>query len=174
MIRNYFKIAWRNLIKQKALSFISIFGLSVGIACFSLCTLYALNEFSFDRFHKNTDNIYRVYNWQQPINGSDAHGNIYVSMPLGPAMKRDLPGVENYVRYVQPFELFIKKGDKGRREELGFADPSFFSVFSFKLKYGDPATALKGLNNVVLTEETAKRIFGKTNIVGQSLDIKVA
>lgn len=115
MFKNYFKIAIRNLAKQKGLSFISVFGLSVGIACFSLCALYALNEFSFDSFHKNAASIYRVYNWREAINGSDATGTIYLSMPLGPAMKKDLPGGKNYVRYVQPFETFIKTGDRGRR-----------------------------------------------------------
>ncbi len=176
MFKNYFKIAWRNLANQKVLSFISIFGLSLGIACFSLFVLYAVNEFNYDGFHKNADNIYRIYAWDKmATNGNnllDAKGKIFMPMPLGPAMKRDFPDVENYTRYIQQYEFFIKAGDEGRRENIAFADPSFFSVFSFRLKYGDPATALKSLNSIVLTEDAAKRIFGKTEVIGQTLQVK--
>jgi len=174
MIKNYLKIAWRNLIKQSGLSFISLFGLSLGIACFSLIGLYAINEFSFDSFHKNAKEIYRVYTWTEAMNGSDASGSILTPMPLGPAMKHDLPGVENYVRYLQPYETLIKTANEGKRENIAFADPSFFSVFSFKLKYGNPATALNGLNDIVLTEAAANRIFGKTDVVGKSIQVEVA
>lgn len=174
MIKSYFKIAWRNLIKQQGLSFISVFGLSVGIACFSLCALYAIHEFTFDDFHKNATNIYRVYRTGGEFeNNKDLTGSIFTPIPLGPAMKRDLPGVENYVRYLQPFEVFIKTGDEGKRENISFTDPSFFSVFSFKLKYGNASTALEGLNSIVLTVETAKRIFGEIKVIGRSFEIKV-
>jgi putative ABC transport system permease protein len=98
MLKNYFKIALRNLINQKGLAFINIFGLSVGIACFGLFMLYSVNEFSFDRFHKNGDNIYRVYQWSEAIGAEAAGGKAYHPMPLGPAMKQELPGVKNYVR----------------------------------------------------------------------------
>jgi putative ABC transport system permease protein len=173
MFKNYFKTAWRNLIKQKGLSFISIFGLSVGIACFALCALYALNEFGFDSFHKNADNIYLVHNTDTVTKPAETGEFIFTPMPLGPAMKQDLPTVENYVRYIQPYEVFIKVNNGGRRENISYADPSFFSVFSFKLKYGNIATALSDLHSIVLTEETAKRLFGKTNGIGESLQMKV-
>jgi putative ABC transport system permease protein len=83
MIKNYLKIALRNLINQKGLAFINIFGLSVGIACFGLFMLYSVNEFSFDRFHKNGDNIYRVYQWSEAIGEEAAGGKAYHPMPLG-------------------------------------------------------------------------------------------
>jgi putative ABC transport system permease protein len=175
MLKNYFKIAWRNLAKQKALSFISLSGLSIGIACFSLFMLYAANEFSYDGFHKNADHLYRVYTWDETAQGIspfDTKGKIFTPFPLGPAMKRELPDVENYTRYIQQYEFFIKAGNEGRRENIAFADVSFFSVFSFRLKYGDPATALKSLNSIVLTEDAAKRIFGKTEVIGQILQVK--
>jgi putative ABC transport system permease protein len=173
MFKNYFKTAWRNLVKQKGLSFISVFGLSVGIACFALCTLYALNEFSFDSFHKNANNIYMVHNTDTATKSTGASEFIFTPMPLGPAMKQDLPTVENYVRYIQPYEVFIKVNNEGRRENISYTDPSFFSVFSFKLKYGNTTTALNDLHSIVLTEETAKRLFGKTNAIGESLQMKV-
>ncbi len=173
MIKNYFKIAWRNLIKQKGLSFISVFGLSLGIACFSLFALYAWNEFNFDSFHQNAKNIYRVYTWTEATNGSEASGSILTPMPLGPAMKHDLPDVENETRYLQTYEVYINVGDRAQRENLAFADPSFFSVFSFKLKYGNAATALDGLHNIVLTEATANKLFGQTDVIGKAFQVKV-
>ena len=173
MLKNYFKTALRNLTKQKTLAFINIFGLSVGIACFSLFMLYSINEFSFDSFHKKASDIYMVLNSDKKANPKGIGGYIYTSMPLGPAMKQELPGVENYVRYIQPYETFIKTNNEGRRENISFADPSFFNVFSFKFKYGNAETALKDLHSVVITEETAKRLFGKTNAIGESLQIKI-
>ncbi len=166
MFKNYFKIAIRNLAKQKALAFINVFGLSVGIACFSLFMLYAVNEFSFDSFHKNGDNIYRVYLWHEAKGDEQAQGGSYQPMPLAPALKQDLPDVENYVRFREGWgESFIKADNKVSRGEISFADPSFFSVFSFKLKSGSPVTALRDLHSVVLTEATAENLFGKTNPV---------
>ena len=138
MLTNYFKIALRNLSKQKVLAFINIFGLSVGIACFSLFMLYALNEFNFDRFNTNAPNIYRVYLWFDEMNGSPAGASVYHPMPLGPAMKQDLSDVENYVRFHEGWgENLIKAGGTITREQVSFADPSFLNVFSFKLKYGN-------------------------------------
>lgn len=170
MLANYFKIAWRNLAKQKGLSFINIFGLSVGIACFSLFTLYAVNELNFDNFHNNAESIYRVYQWDESQNTGDT----YHPMPLGSAMKRDLRGVKDYVRIRNAWrESFIKADDKVARGKISFADPHFFSVFSFRFKEGNAASALADLYSVVLTEETAIKIWGKTNVVGKRLQIKV-
>ena len=137
MLKNYIKIALRNFRKQKTLAFINIFGLSAGIACFVLFMLYAINEFSFDGFHKNAANTYLVIDGNGRPNPKEIGGYIYTSMPLGPAMKQELPGVENSVRYIQPYETFIKIKDERGRENIAYADPSFFKVFSFKFKYGN-------------------------------------
>src|SRR5262245_57571363 len=98
MIKHYFKIAIRNFGRQKILSFINVLGLSIGLACFSLFLLYSVNEFSFDRFHKNAANIYRVYRWTDALNGQEAGGDVFTPSPLGAAMKADLPDVKEYVR----------------------------------------------------------------------------
>jgi len=172
MIRNYLKIALRTLAKQLTLSFINILGLSVGIACFSLFMLYAINEFSFDGFHKNANNTYLVVEGDGKSNPKAISGPIYTSIPLGPAMKQELPGVENYVRYIQPYETFIKIKNEGIRENIAYADPSFFNVFSFKFKYGNAQSAISDLHSMVLTEATAQRLFGKTNAIGESLRVK--
>src|ERR1700741_3795509 len=116
MLKHYFKIAIRNLGRQKGLSFINIFGLSLGLACFSLFLLYAVNEFNFDRFHKNASNIYRVYRWSEAMGGQEASGDVYMPSPLGPAMKNDLPDVVNYVRFREAWgESFIKVDGNVRR-----------------------------------------------------------
>jgi len=172
MIGNYLKITLRTLAKQLALSFINILGLSVGIACFSLFMLYAINEFSFDGFHKNANNTYLVVEGSGKSNPKAISGPIYTSIPLGPAMKQELPGVENYVRYIQPFETFIKIKNEGIRENIAYADPSFFNVFSFKFKYGNAQSAISDLHSMVLTEATAQRLFGKINAIGESLQVK--
>jgi putative ABC transport system permease protein len=174
MLKNYLKIAIRHFLNQKHLSFINIFGLSVGIACFSLFMLYAVNEFSYDSFHKNASDIFRVYTTaKQNIDSKNPSGFNMTAVPLGPAMKKDLPDIKDYVRYIQPFEAFIKNGEQNLRENISFADPSFFSVFSFKLTHGNPMIALKDVNSVVLTEETAKKIFGSQDAIGKSFQIKV-
>ena len=174
MIKHYFKIALRNLGRQKVLSFINISGLSIGLACFSLFLLYAVNEFSFDRFHKDANNIYRVYRWTEAMNGREAGGDVYMPSPLGPAMKKDLPGVKEYVRLRDAWgENFIKVDGNVRRIRVSYADPSIFSVFSFPLKYGRPQGALKELRNIVLTSAKAKELFGSDNVVGRTIGIKI-
>jgi putative ABC transport system permease protein len=172
MLKGYLKLAWRNLAKQKGLSFISLFGLSTGIACFILFLLYAVNEFNFDGFHKNADDIYLVLNGRTGPKEAIG-GSIFTEMPLGPAMKQELAGVKEDVRYVQPFETFINVDKEGRRENLGYADPAFFSMLSFKLKYGNPTTALADIHNIVLTEQTAKRLFGRSNAIGETFQVKI-
>jgi putative ABC transport system permease protein len=172
MTSHSLKIVWRNLSRQKALSFINILGLSIGFACFSLFLLYAINEFSYDRFHKDAANIYRVYEWTEGIKGSEPSGDAWLYMPLGPAMKKDLPGVENYVRYNPGNAQFIRAGNQTLKITVSFADPDFFRVFSFSLLSGSPVSAFKDQRNVVLTRATALQLFGQTNIIGKSLDIK--
>lgn len=172
MFKNYLIVAWRNLVRQKGLSFISIFGLALGIACFSVLVLYAVNEFGFDGFHQHAAQIYRAYEgdsvWTRKQDGS-----ILTPMPLGPAMKQDLADVEDYMRYVQSIEAYLKVGDGPERENIAYADPSFFSMFSFRLRYGNAKTALADMHHIVLTEETAKRLFGTADAVGKDLQIKV-
>jgi putative ABC transport system permease protein len=174
MIKHYFKIAVRNLFKQKALAFINVFGLSVGLACFILFLLFAVNEFSFDRFHKNKDNLYRAYIHRDAIKGMDEDESCYLPIPLGPAMKQDFPEVQNYARFRDSWqESFVKADDKITRIKVSFADPQFFSMFSFKIIHGNGETALKDPGNIVITRKKALQLFGETNVVGKTVEIKV-
>jgi putative ABC transport system permease protein len=174
MIRHYFKIALRNLGRQKILSFINISGLSIGLACFSLFLLYAVNEFNFDRFHKKADNIYRVYRWTDAMSGREAQGDPYSPSPLGPAMKADLSDIENYARIRSGWgESFIKADNKVMRINVSYTDPQFFSLFTFPFVYGNAQTALKDLHSIVLTRTKAKELFGVDNVIGRTVDIKI-
>src|SRR5688572_13341662 len=154
MIKHHFKIALRSLRRQKVLSFINVLGLSLGLACFILFLLYSVNEFSYDRFHKQADDIYRVYRWTEPMNGEDAEGDVYLPMPLGPALKQDFPDVQEYVRMQEAWgESYVRIDGQVSRVRFSMADPQFFSVFDFKFKSGNPRTAINGLHDVVLTEK---------------------
>lgn len=173
MLKHYINIAIRNLGKQKILTSINILSLSIGIACFSLILLYAINEFSFDRFHKDADNIYRVYRLSQPMDGSELSTDVYMPMPLGPAAKQELPGVKNFVRLQEGWRgTFIKAGETVIQSPVSFADPEIFKVFSFPLKYGNAANVLSDLHNVVITEKIAKQLFGSNDPVGKTIEIK--
>lgn len=174
MIKHYFKIALRNLGRQKILSFINISGLSIGLACFTLFLLYAVNEFNFDRFHSNAKDIYRMYRWSEPMIGEDASGDVYMPSPLGPSLKQDFPDIDNYTRLREGWgESFIRAENKVLRMHVSYADPQFFEMFSFPLLYGDKKNALNELQNIVVTKDIAKEVFGTYNVVGRTIEIKV-
>jgi putative ABC transport system permease protein len=178
MFKNYFKIPWRSLQKQKIFTFINVFGLSVGIACFSMLLLYTGNEFSFDEFHKNAANIYRPYEWDRlngghsPIGYTDVAGKNAAS--LGAAMKQELPDVINYTRLQLPNgENVIRYNDKIIRSEVTWTDASFFSIFTFPLQNGSKASALRDLNDIVLTASRARQLFGNEDPVGKTVYIQI-
>jgi putative ABC transport system permease protein len=174
MIKHYFNIAMRNLLRQKGLAFINVFGLSVGLACFMLFLLLAINEFSFDRFHKNGDNIFRMYRWTVAMNGEKPGGDPYMPSPLGPALKQDLPDVVNYARYQNAWdENFVKIDGTIKRARVSYADPQFMTMFSFPVIQGSAEKALSGLNNIVITRSKARDLFGEENVIGRRIEIKI-
>jgi putative ABC transport system permease protein len=171
MLKHYFKISLRNLLRQKMLALINILGLSIGLACFSLFLLYTVNEFSFDRFNTKATRIYRVYDWWS---FSDHEGSEPSSAtPLGPAMKQDLSDVEDFVRINSAGEKLIRIGNQIHRIKVSFADPQLFSVFTFPLIAGNTSTALESPTSITLTREKAIQLFGKTDVVGQTVEIRI-
>lgn len=173
MLKNYLKIAIRNLRKQKLYSLINILGLAVGIAFCALVMLFIHDELSYDQFHEHKKDIYRLY--RQPV-ATTSPIDIELSMPLptGQAMKNDFPEVEEFVR-LTPFgaNVIRKNGDLFQQEGFAFADPSFFAFFSFPLKYGEPTSALAGPQSVVITEAIAEKYFGQKNALGKFLNIRL-
>lgn len=170
MFRNYLKIALRNLWKQKTFSAINIIGLATGLACFILIALYVADELSYDRHNEKAGRIYRV-NSDIRFGGNELHLAVN-SDPMGPTLKKDFPEVEDYVRiYASNGHRMVKKGTEYIREDaVGHADSTLFNVFTLPVLHGDAATALNEPNTVVLTESTAKKYFGTTDVVGKNIE----
>ncbi len=173
MIASYFKLALRNLRKQAFFSMLNILGLSLGLACFALIALHVLDERSFDRFHAKRDRIYRVITYKpQGIQNETEKKEPFQPMPLGPAMQRDFPEVETYTR-IRQWGGFVQAPQGVFEEDMAFADEPFFKMFSFPLLFGNAETALKEPYSVVLTRKMALKLFGETNPVGRTLEIKI-
>ncbi len=170
MLRNYLKIAWRNLRKQRGLSFINISGLATGLACCLLITLYVLDELSYDRYHAKANRIYRIHS-DVKFGGNDMRMAVSPD-PVGPTLKQDYPQVEQFVRLHQRGTWLVKRAGSTnslREENITFADSTLFDVFTLPLVAGDSRTALALPNTVVISESAAKRHFGNQDPMGQTL-----
>ena len=180
MIGNYFKIARRNLWRNKTFSAINIFGLALGIAACFFVFQYVYFENSYDRFNANAANIYRV-----PISYSGSMADVPTTATnhpaLGPAMKADFPEVLDYVRIVS-VSLFMNATTmsytEGRAVPKTFneggifiADKSFFKIFNYPLISGDPKSCLAGERSIAISQSTAARYFGKTDPLGKILKL---
>lgn len=169
MLKNYVKTAWRNLFRNKFYSFINIFGLTAGLAIGILILLWVQDELSFDRFHKNADNIYRV----ELFGGTGASKQIWESTvaPIGLLAKQELPEVQDQVRITGNwyFSLYKYKNKVFGEQNVAFADPSLFSIFDFPLVEGNTAKPFINDNSVVITKKTARKYFGTDNAIGKVL-----
>ena len=169
MIQNYLKIALRIIKRHKGYSFINIFGLAIGIACFILIMLYVHFEFSFDRFHKNKNTIYRIY---VHTPGKEFKGNDYQAVtpaPLGPALMNECPEVVNATTTDHISETLLTVGEKRFIEDGIYADEHFLEMFTFPLESGDKLTALKQPYSIVISKNLAKRLFGNENPIGRTI-----
>ena len=168
MIKNYLKIAWRSLVKNRAFSFINIAGLSIGISSCFIIMMYVQNELSYDRFNKNADRIVRVV-FKADING----GKIFeanVMPPVAQAMKNDYPEVEDATRLQVAGAPKITYKDKSfKDDEFVFVDPNFFEIFTLPLIEGDAKTALQQPNTIIITKAIAKKYFGNEDPLGKTL-----
>jgi putative ABC transport system permease protein len=168
MLKNYLKIALRNITRRKIFSFINIIGLAVGMACTILILLWVQDELSYDKFFKNADNIYLV------LRGDKSGMTAVTSKMLAPALRQDLPEIEKSTSFMQlpeSFKFLIQNGNRGFEENVLMADTNFFKVFSYKFKEGNQATALFAPNSIILTEEAAKKYFGNENAMGKPLEV---
>lgn len=163
MLKNYFKIAWRNLVNNKTDSTINIIGLSIGMAACLLILEFVNYELSFDRFNKNAEDIYRVTNDRYQQGKLIQHGTITYSA-VGPAMKADFPEVVDITRVEPLGSPILSRGTKKYQSENSIAvDNEFLSIFSYPLVAGDPKTALLEPNNIILSESLARKIYSIRN-----------
>jgi len=170
MFRNYLKVAFRNLWKNKTFSFINVLGLAIGLGCFLLISLYVLDELSYDSYNKKADSIYRI-NSDIRFGGGDLHLPVTSDM-MGQVLKKDYPEVEEYTRiFASSGPKLVKKGNEYIKElNSPHVDSTFFNVFTLKALKGDIKTALNEPNTVVLTKSTAKKYFNSIDVLGKTIE----
>ncbi len=169
MLKNLLKISVRTILKDKTYSLINVTGLTIGITCSLFLLMYILHEVSYDRYHKNARNIYRVVsNIKETDN---AFTWAVAQIPLAEELRDNYPEVKNAVRFFDTGRTLYKNGDKQFYEENFFlADSTVFDMFTYPFLYGDPATALDNSFSIVLTEKTAKKYFEDvSSALGQSI-----
>jgi putative ABC transport system permease protein len=171
MFKNNFKHSFRALFRQKGYLIINIIGLSIGIACSMIIALFIIHELNYDRFNEKKDRIYRLV-----VNGKIGEREVsyaITSAPMGPTMLREFPEVEDFVRILPSRESIVKYKDKSFTENsFVSADSSFFNVFSIPLIRGDKKTVLNASHKLVLSETTAKKIFGQLDPMDKMLKIE--
>ncbi|MEO6731407.1 MAG: ABC transporter permease [Ferruginibacter sp.] len=159
MIKNYFKTAIRNLLRNRTYAFINIGGMAIGLAAFWLIVLYIADELSYDRYHQHSDRIYRVAQHAKWDKG-DLHMAV-TSAPFGPALKGKFPGIQEATRIVPEGGGVISYNKKAMKaDDIFFADANVFDVFTYPFLYGNAKTALLQPQTIVLTETLAKKLFG--------------
>src|SRR3954466_4092333 len=170
MLRNYFKIAWRYLLRYKTYTAINVFGLAVGVTCCVLIMLFVKSEFSYDRFNSKADRIYRM--WQEEKFQGQDFVNTVTSIPMGPAMKNSFPEVELMCRVYQTNTL-VKIGNSSFNENITMVDSSLFKMFDLKLLEGNRDNPFPTSSSVIVTPEISKKYFGTTNAVGKSFEMQL-
>ncbi len=168
MFKNYLKIAWRNLLRQKGFSLINIAGLAIGMASAALILFWVQNEVSYDQFHAKKDRLYEVYN------RSVFDGRLWcwgtTPKVMAKTLKQAYPQIEEVARTTNCSFLFTI-GDRHLNVDGNFTDPGFLTMFSFPLVSGNPKTALNNINDIVITQKLSKKLFGNDNAMGKVIRI---
>ena len=171
MFSNYLKVALRYLLRNKGYSAINILGLAMGIVCCVLIMLFVRSEFSYDKFHSKSDRIYRA--WVREHNeGMDDILDIVTPLPLAGALQESFPEVESACR-IYALTPLVKIGDRSFSEDIRMVDSNFFKVFDFKLIEGNRDDPFPTSNSIILTENTAKKYFGKENAIGKNIEMQL-
>jgi len=177
MFKSYIKLAFRGLVNNKVFSFINIFGLAIGLTCCLLISMYIYKEFSYDKHLHLGDRLYQLDTYSK-MDGKEGRSG-KTPAPMAPAMQLAFPEIESYTRMIDAFQddktlLQYKDGKdvKSFYETKGyFADSTFFRLFTYNFKEGNPATALNEPNSVVLSEEIERKIFGNEPALNKTLHI---
>lgn len=168
MFRNFFKTAVRNLLRNKTLSTINIFGLAVGLTTCLLIALFVIDELSYDRHNEKSDRLYRI-DFHSRINGMSTDDNA-TPAPLSPILSKEYPRIENTARFQVIGNIVIRKGNSSLIQHNVFiADSSLFDVFGLHMIKGNPKTALTQPFSMVLSESSAKKLFNSIEIVGNKI-----
>jgi len=168
MFKNHLKIALRNLMKYKLNSFINIFGLGVGLAAGILIYMFAHNELTYDAFHKNAKSIYLVYKERITPTGTQITRDTW--LPMASALKADYPTIANAARLWDE-NNWVEAGEQRFQEEIVYADPSLFKMFTFPLTQGEAATIFSDLHSAVISKEIARKYFGEQEAIGKRITI---
>lgn len=174
MYKSHFKVAWRNLVKKKAYSFINIFGLGLGIACCILIFMYVKDELSFDNYHTKKERIYRVVHGESSKDSKPGEAAyppwVWGNAPIGRALEQEFPEIDKVVQFSGRSDILLTYGvNKYQEDGVFFMDSTAFDVFSWKMLRGNPKTALEVPYSIVLTETTARKYFGNEDPLGKVL-----
>jgi putative ABC transport system permease protein len=170
MMKNYLKIALRNMRRHKGYSLLNISGLVLGLVCFILVSLYVQYELSYDKYHEHYKRIFRIINCQPEKNYMNSDYFAWTQGPLAPTLMDRYPEVESAVRMnMFDNQLIVYGKDSFLADDFYFADPEIFEIFSLELQLGNPKTALDNPDSIIISEATARRIFGNRNPLGKIL-----
>ena len=171
MLQNYLKITFRNLLKNKGYTSINILGLTLGIASALIITMVIKYELNFDKFHSNQDSLYRIVRHTSNASGESTKPN--TTYPLAQALRTQFPNLEDNIAQIHSHEEDqVNVGEKrGFEKDIIFADPQFFRIFDFEVISGNPLEDLKDAGKVFITPTIARKYFGETSPIGQSLTL---
>ncbi len=167
MVKNYFKTAWRNLLRNKLSSFINIAGLSVGLGTGIVILFVTVHEFSYDKFNTNLSDIYLLMKTQDT--NSDITTSRVTPGPLAASIRNEIPEIKYAARVSQGEQELIRTGDKSFYVNGIYAEPDFFNMMTLPAAQGNPSAALQQPGSIVITESTAKKLFGKEAAMGQTI-----
>ena len=168
MFKNYIKITFRNIQRNKGYALINVFGLAIGLACSIFIILWIQDELSYDRYHEKADRIYRVADESQ--SDGAIRRSVKTSAQLAPALVQDFAEVENAVRFSRN-KYLIAYENKQFWHNIFFADPSLFEIFTIPFTKGDPKTALNDPGSIVISEQMASKYFGDENPIGKTIHV---
>ncbi len=168
MIRNYLKIALRNLLHNKGYTFIKILGLAVGVMCCILIMLFVYSEWSYDKFHTKADRLYRV--WQDEKYEDQSFVNTYTPIVMAPTLEANIPEIESTCR-VQDLLPIVTLNQQDFTEQVLMVDTTFFQMFDFNILEGNKATPFANENSLIISKSTAKKYFGNASPLGKTLEM---
>jgi putative ABC transport system permease protein len=168
MIKNFFKIAYRNILRNKGFSIINISGLAIGMASAMMILLWVKNEMSYDNFYKNSERLYQAWNKDKGSDGMIGSWNITPKI-LGPTLKKNYPEVEQATRVGWDQAILFTVGEKKINITGTMVDPDFLTMFRFPFIKGDMKSALNNPNDIVITQKLSKELFNTEDVIGKNI-----